>query len=235
VQMSDDMADLTSRAFVLAFAGITYQLLHDVEQTALYAEKVVAHCQKQAIPYWLAYGLVLRGWVQCMGGDPCGADLMREQIDILCSRRELAGTPWLLSLLAEGLAHTGQLERALATVDEGIALAAQIGDVHNPTYLLQLKGETLATLAHTKPHTAITSLAGAEAALLAAIQAAQHEGNKLTALRAALSLCRLRRDPDLASQSMATLRELALSFEPDLDYHDLRDAQALLANDVAAS
>ena len=229
VQMSETLSDPISRAFALSFAGIVYQLLHDVEQTDIYAEKIVAHCQKQGIPFWLAYGLVLRGWVLSMQGDPHGTALMREQIDHLRQGQELAGTPWLISLLAEGYARTGRLQAALEATDEGLALAAAIGDAINRCFLSQTRADILMASALADSSASKSYLQDAETLLLTAINLAHQTGNKLGSLRAAISLCHLWQNGANGARGLEMLQGICASYVEGFDSVDLRGAKALLA------
>lgn len=229
VQMSEALADPISRGFALSFAGITFQLLGDVENTERYADATIAHCEKQSIPLSLAYGYVLRGWVLSRRGDGQGTLLMRRQIDRLRARRELSGTTWLISLLVGGLMHKGQREAALQAADEGLALAEDIGDLANRVFLLQQKGAILMATAAGALAADAAQRQDAADHLLAAIQLGQQTGNRLGALRAAISLCELWDQQGQRAQAREILQAVYAACGEGLDTAPLRAAGELLA------
>lgn len=229
LQLSDSIPDPIARAVVLSFGGVTYQLLHDIDETHAWAEATIAHCEKVGIPFWLSYGMVLRGWVQLERGNPEGLALLRTELDALRSRKELVGAPWQFSMLALGLAQTGQPQAGLDAGEEGLALSAELGDIPNQVLLQLARAEILLMFSRNNTAAAGQRLQEAEESLLGALELARTIGHKLGALRAAIDLYRLWHGQEKAAVGIELLREIYASYDQGFDTFFMREAAELLA------
>ena len=171
-----------SFAGVLSFNTQLVRLAEDVERTRELAEQAIAHAREQNFHYWLGVGLIHRGWALLHGGDVQGGI---EQIELGLATYRATGavinTHYFCALLAEGYQRAGDRARALAAVEEGLALVAKHLDVNFAPELYRMKGELLLL----EPGNAAEAEACFRRALELGRGAPYHE------LRASLSLARL--------------------------------------------
>ena len=135
-----------------------------------------------------AFGTFLEGWgATAAGGAPGGglAD-MRRGVELLREQNVLYFDGLLKTALAEAEAAAGDLDRALAVLDEGLATAERMGFRAFEAELHRARGEMLLKRdpANSAP---------AEEAFLTAIAVAKQQGTRSFELRAALALAKLYR------------------------------------------
>jgi tetratricopeptide (TPR) repeat protein len=111
----------------------------------------------------------------------------------------------------------GQIERALQHVSEALAEAEKTGERVWIPEILRLRGELLHS----------TDREEAERSLGEAIELARSQSSKSLELRAAMSLCRLRRGKSRA-RTLGEVRRLHDSFTEGFETRDLLDAKAML-------
>jgi tetratricopeptide (TPR) repeat protein len=122
-------------------------------------------------------------------------------------------------LLAEVELAAGGRDEALAAVDRGLALVAEIGLVLTRPWLLRLRGDALAE----------ADPAGAASAYREAFSVAAAQGARPRALEAALALARLLRSTGQPVEAHAVLSDALEGFEPTPLFPAIAEAQALLA------
>ena len=127
--------------------------------------------------------------------------------------------PGLQSLLADVELTAGRREEALAAVDRGLALAAEIGISLTPSILLRLRGDALS---ETDPD-------GAASAYREAIAVAEKEGARPLALWAALPLARLCQSAGRLIEAHDALAPALERLSPTPNLPQIAEAQALLA------
>src|SRR6516225_484388 len=136
-----------------------------------------------------AYGGFLEGWVTADGGALTnGLDLMRRGAESLREQNALAFDGLIKIALSEAEARAGDLERAVATLDEALATAERIGYRAFEAELRRTRGEMLL---RRDP----ADFAMAEQALQTAVAIARQQGTRSFQLRAAMSLAKQRQLP----------------------------------------
>jgi predicted ATPase/DNA-binding winged helix-turn-helix (wHTH) protein len=173
-------------------------------------------------PFWGILGRCLRGKLFVYRGEFApGTALLRTELEF-CER---AGWPiWypeFMGALAEGLAGLGEVARARAAVDKGLASADRGGERCYYPELLRLKGELLL-------QTPDQSGPGAEQSFSAALSLARRQGALALELRAALSLARLRVREGRHDQARRVLRAIYDRFTEGFATADLRTARGML-------
>jgi predicted ATPase len=130
-------------------------------------------------------------------------------------------TPLYLTLLAEALALAGEIEEALATLDDALAKAAVSGERGWDAEIHRLRGELTGRLPHSDP-------AKAEDSFRTALAIAHEQGTRGYELRAATSLARLWREQGRRGEARDLLAPLYGWFTEGFDTADLKKAKALL-------
>jgi predicted ATPase len=130
-------------------------------------------------------------------------------------------SPYLKSVLAEGMAQAGDLARALVLTDEAIAQIERPGWEERNFYAeaLRIKGWVLSLKGDP---------AGAERHYLASLDWARQQRAKSWELRTATTYARLMRDQGRAGAAHDLLAPVYAWFSEGLATKDLKDAKALL-------
>jgi len=225
--LAQEVAHPLTEAVALAFAGCGFHALRQEIQLAQeYACCLIELSEQKRLPMFRSYGLIYQGWAQALGG--AGAPAIGRIQQGLAEWRAMghrSGTPFLLSLLAEALKHSGAWDEALSTLEEGLALGVEIDAPHRPD-LYRLKGDLL--ISRPTPAGRGAPSDQAEACFHTAIAEARQNGSKLFELRAMTSLARLWADQDIRAEAHLALAEIYNSFSEGFDTPDLRAAKALL-------
>ena len=130
--------------------------------------------------------------------------------------------PLCHGLLADIQADGQKADRALACIDQAIALAAETGEHWTDAFLHRIRGEILLTR---DP----MNTAAAEEAFLTAIAIAQQQKARSFGLRAALSLAKLHQSIGRAGDAHAVLAPALEGFSPTPEFPEIEEAQTLLA------
>ena len=144
-----------------------------------------------------------------------GAELLREQ-----KVRTFDGLAKIT--LAEAEARAGDIDRALAILDETLATSERTGDRKFDAELHRVRGEMLLKRDPANP-------AAAEEALLTAIAVSKQQSTRSFELRAALSLARLYQSTGRPVEAHAVLAPALEGFAPTPEMPEIAEAQALLA------
>ena len=131
-----------------------------------------------------AFCVFLEGWTKAEGGAPgAGLEGMRRGVELLREQKVLIFDGLLKTALAEAEAGAGDVNRAIALLDEALATCGRTGYRAFEAELHRTRGDMLLwrDRADTAP---------AEQALLRAIAVAREQGARSFELRAALSLAK---------------------------------------------
>jgi DNA-binding SARP family transcriptional activator/tetratricopeptide (TPR) repeat protein len=107
-----------SLAIALGYAGITYQIRHDLPELRDTVDELRELCERYGFAYYREWVLILDGW-SATGGS--GIDLARRGISNLRSQGAFARMPYWLSLQADLSIRNHQPDAARATLDAAIA------------------------------------------------------------------------------------------------------------------
>ena len=133
---------------------------------------------------WGAFGVFLEGWTASQSGTPAqGLENMRRGVELL-REQNLQFDGLSKIALAEAEARAGDVDRALAVIDEALATCERTGYRAFEAELHRVRGEMLLKRAPTNSATA-------EEALQTAIAVARRQATRSFELRAALSLAKL--------------------------------------------
>jgi predicted ATPase len=204
----------------LPFGGIINQLCGDVAAVREIAESLTSLATEHGFPQWLAFGNVLKAWVQALGRGETPAAGLRCAISEYRAANELY-VPYFLGLLAALQLRHGEFAEGLDTVIASLELTGGIGSRLMDPELLRLKGEVLLA----RDPGAKTD---AEAAFYQALDIAQGQSTKSWELRAAMSMARLWRDQGRPQQARELLAPVYGWFTEGHDTLDLKEAKALL-------
>jgi predicted ATPase len=164
----------------------------------------------------------LQGWAtSASGGIGAGLDDMRQAVDSLRAQNVVLFDGLVKIALAEAEAAAGDLDRALAVLDEGLATADR-GHRAFEAELHRVRGDILL-----KQKPANSALA--EEAFLTAIAVAKQQGTRSFELRAALALARLYRATGRDAEAHAVLWPAIEGFAPTTAMPEIAEAQEMIA------
>jgi class 3 adenylate cyclase/tetratricopeptide (TPR) repeat protein len=205
--------------FMLCF-GVSPLLCRDVAATMRYADDLGALAARYSFPLLMLVANIHKGWALSQGGQAAaGAELIAGGLPVMRAIKLDSFLPFYLALHAEALAACGQLEAALASADEGLALAAAAGGSFYAPELRRLRGELLR---------AGGERGAAKAAFEEAIEHARRQGARWWELRAAWNLAALAAEEGDAPP-LAALASLVATFAEGHTTDDLTRARQLLA------
>src|SRR3984885_12559980 len=168
-------------------------------------------------------GLPLRAVPSPQGSRTCAAGLenMRRGVVLLREQNILLFDGLLKIALAEAEAAAGDLDRALALLDEGMSTADRLGHRTFEAELPRPRGDILLQRAPASP-------APAEEAFQSAIAVASAQETRSFGLRAALALARLYESTRRPVEAHAVLAPALEGFAPTLEMPEIAEAEALL-------
>jgi predicted ATPase len=162
------------------------------------------------------------GLVKAESGAPAdGLEDMRRGAEFLREQNVLYDG-LLKIVLADAEARAGDVDRALAVLDEALAISERIGHHAFDAELHRVRGDMLL-----KGDPGNPSLA--EAAFGRAVEIAGGQGTRSFGLRAALSLARLYQSTMRPVEAHGVLGSALEGFAPTLEMPEIAEAQALLA------
>ena len=212
-----------TRAFGRMHAALFALMLGDMSRAAPNAAELARLTRDHDLPVWRAFGVFLEGLASGQSG-PAGGRLedMRRGVELLREQN----IPWLDGLLkialAEAEARAGDVDRALAILDEALATCDRFGHRTFEAELHRARGKMLLMRGPANPATA-------EEALLTAIAVAKQQTTRSFELRAALSLAELYQSTGRPADAHAVLAPALEGFSPTPEMPEIAEAQALLA------
>jgi predicted ATPase len=195
---------------------------NDLESVAADAEILLKIGQQHGMDFYVAISRAYLSWVR---GRLCdarsGADELRSTLNAYAGQGNRLGVPYFLGCLAELEAAAGDNERALALIDEGLAMADEGGQQVWDAFLHRLRGDIL--LKRDPANTA-----SAEEAYQAAIAIAKRQGARSYELLASLSLANLNQSTARPVDAHAILAPALEGFSPTSEMPEIAEALALL-------
>ena len=179
---------------------------------------------KHSVINYQALGPCLEGELLIRRGEfAAGSAVLRAALDRLPTTGGVKRrNSWFLGVLAEGLAGTGGLADAFATIDEALSQLERGGQYWCRAELHRVKGELLLQEAGDR------SIPAAEDCFHRALEIAEEQGALFWELRAALSLARLRIKQEQQDNARQILAPVYDQFAEGFDTADLRQARDLL-------
>jgi class 3 adenylate cyclase/predicted ATPase len=214
------LAHPPSLAVSLAWGAALFSLGGENAALGERADELVTVAGEQGFPLWRAQGTIFCGWVIVKNGDVAeGISLLRGGSTTLRATGVEMWTPHFFALLAEACEIAGQIDEALAQLDEALRIVERTGERWFEAELNRHKGQLLLRQGYTEV---------AEELYRKALSIAREQEAKLWELRAAVSLARLRRDQDRRAEAIDLLAPIYGWFTEGFGTPDLKEARALL-------
>jgi tetratricopeptide (TPR) repeat protein len=217
------LAHIGTRAYEKAHAALFELMRGDLSRSAPNALELARLSREHDLPMWRAYAVFLAGLAGAESGVPGGGlEEMRRGAELLREQSILNYDGLLKIALADGETRAGDVDRALAILNEALATCDRTGHRAFEAELHRVRGEILL-----KRESA--SSAAAEEAFQTAIAVAKQQSTRSFELRAALSLAKLYQSTDRPVEAHDILAPALEGFSPTLEVPEIAQAQALLA------
>ena len=185
----NDMATLTNAIFN---SGILAHYERDVAHVDRSASDVIELSTRHNLPFWLAIGSILRGWVLSVSGEPVeGISWIEQGIKDYRAPGSTLGLPYFLALKAEALFAANRSSEALEAVEEAEAVAQKCEARFWSAELHRLRGVFLAAIGAGRTQI--------EASFCAAIRIAREQKSISLEKRAEGTFAEYRRQKESAS------------------------------------
>ena len=214
------LAHPPSLAAGLSLGAIQLSLGGDTSVLGERVDELVAVATEQGFPFWRAQGTIYREWVKAKNGALTeGISLLRRG---LAAYRATAAETWMshyTALLARACEIAGQIEEALALLDDALQIVDRTGERWLGAELYRHKGDLLLRQGHPE---------AAEELYRKALGIAREQEARLWELRAAVSVAQVRRDQGRRTEAYDLLAPVYGWFTEGFDTPDLKEAKALL-------
>jgi predicted ATPase len=207
-----------SLAFALSFTMTLSFHLRQPQATHALAERLIALAGEQQFPYWLASGMLRRGWALVAQGQVAEgmAQLQRTWTTV---ERTLLESDHVV--MADAYARAGQPAEGLAVLHDALAAMHEQSKTYWTPEVYRLRGDLL--LQQTPP-----DVQQAEASWQQALALARSQPARSLELRAATRLARLWQRQGKPAAARALLEPIYNAFTEGFDTPDLQEALALL-------
>jgi class 3 adenylate cyclase len=187
------------------------------------AESLEALSREHGLALFRLWAELTTAWARGRLHDPAAAAAeLRQALANLTDQGLMLAVPLFYALLAELEAETFGAERALARIDEALALAHQLEQRSELAFFHRLRGEIL--LKHDP-----ANAEPAEEAFRAAIAIAKQQGARSFELLASLSLAKFYQSTGRLAEAHAVLAPALEGFSPTPEMPEIAEAQAVLA------
>ena len=206
---------------VLCYAGCLFNVLRrDAPALKNHAEQMLELSKEKSFQGWLGTATMFWGdSLSMLGKVKEGIALIRQGMAKNLSLGTRCSMSSYYTFLAVGEAKAGQLEQALTTLDEGLAMIKETDECYYEAETYRLRGELLLKQGDD---------AAAEASLYKAIEVARRQKAKSWELRAATDLARVWASQGKAEEAHTLLAPVYDWFTEGFDTPDLIAALALL-------
>jgi class 3 adenylate cyclase/predicted ATPase len=217
-----DLAHIGTRAYGKWHVAMFALKRGDIPRAAANAAELTQLTRQHDLPMWRAFGLFLEGLATAQDCTASGGlEAMRRGVKLLREQNLPLFDGLVKVPLAEVEARAGDVERALAVLDEALATCERTGHRSFEAELHRVRGEMLLKRDPANPATA-------EDALQTALAVAKRQATRSFELRAALALAKLYQSTGRAADAHAVLAPALEGFSPTPEMPEIAEAQALM-------
>jgi predicted ATPase len=194
----------------------------DLARFATHAAELAALTREHDLPLWRAVGIFFDGLSAARnGGLSSGLEIMRRGVELLREQNALINDGVVKIALAEAEARAGDVDRAVAVLDEALATSDRTGQRAFEAELHRARSELLLRRDPANPATA-------EEALQTAIAVAKRQATRTFELRAALALAKLYQSTGRPAEAHDVVAQALEGFSPTPEMPEIAEARALL-------
>jgi predicted ATPase len=212
-----------ARAFGKTYAALFEIIRGDLTRAGAHGVELARLTREHDLPFWgKFYAVFLEGLAAAQIGTAGeGLEDMHRGVELRREQNVLVFDGLVKVALAKAQAYTGDVDRALASLDEALATSERTGHRAFDAELHRVRGEMLLKRDPADP-------ASAEEAFRAAIAVAQRQWTRSFELRAALALAKLYQSTSRPAEAHAVLAPGLEGFSPTPEMPEIAEAQALM-------
>jgi predicted ATPase len=227
IALAEELSHPFSLAYALGGAAFFHALRREGQLAQERAEASITLANEHGFPYWLTFGMVVRGWALTLQGQvEKGIAQMQQGLAAYKTTGAGLARPSDLAPLAEAYGKIGQPEEGLTLLAEALATVDRNEERRHEAELYRLKGEL--TLQSSVQRLEASVQGKAEECFLKAIEIARKQQAKSLELRAAMSLARLWQQQGKQEAAHKLLSDIYNWFTEGFDTKDLREARTLI-------
>ena len=214
-------------AWALSYAAVVSQHRRELDACEAQADEILALSNDHGYALWLAAATIIRGCCMAAKRESLG-DGIGQMVDGLAAWQATgaeAFRPYYLSLLADGLRRSQDINLGLTIMDEAQGAIAGSDERWWEPELLRIRGELVMAAEQASSGSLSES---AEEYFLRAIDLARRQAAKSLELRATMSLGHLWQRRGRAAEARQAVADIYNWFTEGLDTGDLRDARVFL-------
>ena len=233
IGLASELRHPFSQAYALGCAAWLDAYRRAPEAMAAHATATIELSTAQALGFWLVWGMIFAGRAVFDAGETAAGAKHIE--DALATYRGIGSgmvVPYFLTLLAEVESANGDATRALSRLDDARRQIAEGGEAFMAAEIDRLEGEVRRRGAAVDDRTEAAAIEGLFARALAT---AEHQGNRVFALRAATSLAEVLAARGAAAESATMLAEAIDAIPDRTETPDLARARELARKLAAAA
>jgi serine/threonine protein kinase/tetratricopeptide (TPR) repeat protein len=209
-----------SLAYALGHSGWLHHTCRLSADTRRAAEETIAIGTEQGFPFWLAEGLLHKGFSLLLDGqtEAC-LQTLQSGLDVFNMTGAKLSLCHFYAIFAAAYLQGGKNDQAMQRIDEAIEASATNGNVFFLAEIHRLRGEIM--LADNK-------VDQAESCFQQSLEIARSQRAKSWELRTTMSLCRLWQTQNRGSDAQTALANIYDWFTEGFETPDLADAKQLL-------
>jgi predicted ATPase len=120
--LAEKLGQPSMSALANYFTAMLFQYRRDLSAVERSAEATIGIATEHGFPFWLAQGLIMRGWSLAeQSQSEIGVVQLRQGLTAWVSTGAETYSTYFFALLAEALARDGQIEEALEVLTEALA------------------------------------------------------------------------------------------------------------------
>jgi hypothetical protein len=147
ISTAKELKDRNALVLALNYAAALAVLERDPLEVDRLASEMIELSTRNNFVYWLALGVIYRGWARSASGNIAeGIPGIEQGIKDLRATGQVLGLPFHLARKAEALYLADRNSEALETINEAVAIAERFEHGYHSAELHRLRGVFLATL-----------------------------------------------------------------------------------------
>jgi tetratricopeptide (TPR) repeat protein len=211
-----------ARAYGIAHAAFFELVRGDHERATPHGVELARLAREHDLSMWRAFGVALEGLAAAESGAPGGGlEAVRRGAELIRETNMLVMDGLLKIALVEAEASAGDVDRAIAILDEALATSDRTGHRTFEPELHRARGEMLLKRNPANPKQA-------EKAYQTAIAVAKQQSTRSFGLRASLSLAKLYQSTGRPANAHAVLAPALEGFVRTPEMPEIAEAEALL-------
>jgi predicted ATPase len=205
-----------------AMHALLFHVRRDAQGALEWAQKAGAYAHEHGFPYWSSLAALVEAWaIAGLGDREQALARYRRSLEAYVATGAKIGLSWVLTILGDMLARSGQIEEGLARLDEASAHIQATGERYCASEVERLRGELLIMR---DP----AAYQAAEARFRDALEIARGQEAKSWELRAAIGLARLFVAQGRNGAAVSLLDPVYAAFRETPDDPDVREAREML-------